>query len=198
MLIVYKDIVPGTIVSEIPISDIQNAFGGTVVVTKENDNFDNFSGEEMSAIVLYFNEHYAELITSGLLFPAAYDVLKGMLKKLWHGLNLLIKRKESDDSPKKLIRLHLKNHSRTVEIVFEGYDGEQQLDKIIDNAFAFVRSHEFTEAARNPDFTNTDGDKPGHMIVYDFGKKAWTPVDYGEIKKKFDELRKFAEENFDS
>jgi len=198
--IIYQHYVPDELISEFEKSGLENQLEIEIKKKKEEQKYYNFTGSEIPDIIIYLQQHTTELIAGGLIVAGAYDLLKSSLKLLWTGLTkLAIKKLESSGKQTdkaKSISLRLMDKDRAIEIILEGNINEELADKIIDESFKFINSDKLNEAFNNPDFNPGKMEKPKIRLIYNVEKQIWEPENFGEYKRKFDQYKKWAEQNF--
>lgn len=169
-----------------------------IEITKEKreEGYSNFAGAEVADIVVYIDEHTAELIVGGLLARLAYDAFKGALALLWNGISkLVIKRIQSGgretDKPKS-ISLRLRTRARDIEVNLEGDVDPQEADKVIDAALQFIGSAELDEAFDNSEFIASPLAKPRIRLKFNKEAEAWEPENFEESRREIQAYLKAA------
>ncbi len=198
--IVYQHYVPDELISDFEKLRLDKQLQVDIKKEKEEQKYYNFTGSEISDIVIYIQQHTTELIVGGLLVNLAYDTLIGGIKLLWTGLSkLAIKKLQSGgketDKPKS-ISVRLIDKDRAVEILLDGdVATEEQANKIIEESFKFMNSPKLNEAFSNPDFIPNEKAKPRIRLIYNKEKQIWEPENFGEYRRKIAKYEKWANEN---
>jgi hypothetical protein len=177
--VVYQHYIPDSLITEFEKTGIGKKLNIELEQEKTEKKYYNFIGPEISDIVIYIQQHTTELIVGGLLTNIAYDSLKAGLKVLWIGLRKLsVKKYESggkSTEKQKRISLLLRNKDRNVEIAMNGEINDQQIDKIIDEAFKFINSEKFNEGFKHPDIIRNEKETPTIKLIYNKEKNIWEP-----------------------
>lgn len=197
----YQDYLPSDL-----ITDFIKSLDGLKVPVKENKiesqkRFYNFEGPEIHDLIVFINQHQTELVV-GLFGAASYDIIKYGIRKIWIGISKLIKnrlystgKKEKED---KSILFIISDENKRVEIVFKGDVSEDQADKIIDKLFDFITSETLSRSYLNPDFHPKNEDVPTIKLIFNKETDTWEPENFGERRRKMDELMKEARRRFRS
>lgn len=199
--IVYQHYIPDELISEFEKIGLDKQLQVDIRKEKVEQKYYNFTGSEISDIVIYIQQHTTELIVCGLLVNLAYDTLIGGIKLLWTGLSkLAIKKLQSDgkvtEKPKS-ISIRLMDKDRAVEIVLNGeVPTDEQASKIIEESFKFMNSSKLNEAFNNPDFIPNE--KPRIRLIYNKEKQVWAPENFGVYRKEIAEYERWANENLSS
>ncbi|TAL69301.1 MAG: hypothetical protein EPN82_07100 [Bacteroidetes bacterium] len=142
--IVYQDYIPEELIDDFMKLELDKQLDIIIIREKLTKQHYCFSGIEISDIILYFNQHYIELIFGGLTVNLAYDILKKGIKFLWKSVvKLPIKKIDSDgkiSDKTQSICLRIKDSEKSVEITLNGEFNEEQADKIIDESFKLLVS----------------------------------------------------------
>lgn len=200
--IVYQHYIPDNLINDFEKSGLDRQLQVDIKKEREEQKYYNFTGSEISDIVVYIQQHTTELIVGGLLVSLAYDTFIGSIKLLWKGLSkLVIKRIQSGgketDKPKS-ISLRLMDKDRAVEVVLNGDVDDKQAEKLISEAVKFISSEKLNEAFENPDFIPKETEKPRIRLIYNKEKQIWEPENFGEYRRQMEEFQRWANEKFDN
>lgn len=201
--IVYQHYIPDELISNFEKLGLDKQLKVDIKKEKEEQKYHNFTGSEISDIVIYIQQHTTELIVSGMLVNLAYDMLIGGIKLLWTELSkLAIKKLQSGSKEKdkrKSISVRLMDKERAIEIILDGdFATEEQASKIIDESFKFMSSPKLNETFNNPDFIPNEKAKPKIRLIYNMEKQVWEPENFGEYRRIMAEYEKWANENLSS
>lgn len=186
--IVIQDYIPDSAISEFEKS-VQ--FNSLFFVKREKHKkiFLNATGNEISDIIVFFNQHTADLIV-GVVGSIGYDILKNGTKLLWSSLQrlpIMTGNSQKMIAKNKILTLHLMQEHRDVLIKFEGeFDGE----KLVNKAFEFFSEEDVDSVFRkvdliqNPDYLEK-GEKPRIRIVFNPETDKWEPENFGEYQRNF-------------
>jgi len=161
----------------------------------------NFEGPEIHDLIIFINQHQAELIV-GLIGAAFYDIFKYGIRNIWVGISKLVKnrlyssgKKEKED---KSILFIVSDKTKRIEVVFKGDVSEDQADKILNKLFEYFDSETLNETFSNPDYHPNNEDLPTIRLIFNKDTNTWEPENYGERRRKMDELMKEAQRKFRS
>jgi hypothetical protein len=200
--IVVKDYIPEELISDLKKLDLEKKLNVNLNLKREDKHIYNFTGPELSDIIIYVQQHTIELFVGGILVTAAYDLLKSGIKILWTGISkLAIKKIQSSGKQEdkiKRISLRISGKKNSIEILYEGDVDDQLAEKLINESFDFIRSEKLNQAMNNPDNLASDCDKPTIYLIYNKEKEIWEPENFGEQRKRMDELKKWVAKKFRS
>ena len=197
----YRDYLPSDL-----ISDFVKLAEGLKVPVRENKivsqkRFYNFEGPEIHDLIIFINQHQTELVV-GLLGAATYDIIRYGIKRIWVGISRLVKnrlystgKKEKED---KSILFIISDINKRIEVAFKGDVSEDQADKIINKLFEFFSSESLNESFSNPDYHPNNEDIPTIKLIFNKETDTWEPENYGERRRKMDEIMKEAQRKFRS
>lgn len=197
LTIVYQSYIPANLILE-----FTQLVQPVKVDTKEvkTGAWNNFDGPEINDIIIYINQHSTEFIV-GIIGAASWDILKSGIKLLWIGISKLpikILHSGTQTDKQKNISLRLSDTTRGIDVVFEGDVMEQQADTIIESLKEFLSSEKVNDAFYDSDNIPENSKKPVIRLIYNKKKKIWEPENFGEIRRKNDDLRKQIQRKFRS
>lgn len=172
----------------------------TVSIEHDKEEYFNFSGGPAD-VLIYIDQHLTETIIAGLLVPALYDSLKSAIKSTWKKIIQHYRQKSfTFQEDKNNIELNFKlNPDRTIEFKLRGDVDEQTINDTVENIFRYLRDKEKQDIDfQHPDYKDRLDTKPRIRMRYNPQTNKWEPVNFAEIEKLMNELRKRAEEEFDS
>ena len=171
--------------------------GIKVSLYKDNEDYDNFTGPELSDIIVSIKENPESII----LAPAIYDMLKGVLILLFKKLkakiikNVTFEGHSSKNDPR--ISFHYEDpQKRKLEIIFEGEHDQETINKMISTGLDLIVSKEYLATYRDPDFVNNESNQPIIELHYNSDTEIWESINYGEKRRKMNDLLRQFEERF--
>lgn len=167
--IVYKHYIPDNWIKELE-DKIKNQ-KLSVQSMKDNEEFDNFSGPELSDIIVY--------IGSTLINPAIYDIVKYGVVKLFKKLRKL----DNETSEKRLSIRYEDAHGRKFNINLEGDISDDLIEEVVEESLDFINSDKKESLYAQEDFVSNTEDNPTIELKYNQESKQWEPVNYGEIRR---------------
>lgn len=179
--IVYKHYIPNSWILEF--EDKIKSEKLSVQSIKDNDEVDNFDGPELSDIIIY--------ISTALVSPAIYDIIKYGVIKLYK--NLMKLEAKNNTAEKKKISIRCKDEQkRKLNLNIEGDYSEDLIEEIVEKSFDFIKSDKKESLYAQEDFVSNADDNPIIELQYNQESKQWEAVNFGNIrrfwKKKEDEL----------
>ena len=201
--LVYTGDVSDELISEFIESGIGEKLQVEIVTQRKEDKYYNFSGGEISDIVIWVNQYLTKDIITGAIIGGvvgnfAYDLLKNGLKLLWSGLTKLVTEKPQKAKKINRISVRLMDKDKAIEIMLDGEVSEEQADKMIEAALEFARSENIDSAFDNPDYIPKETSQPLIRLEFNKDTQVWEPVNFGEQRRKWDEYQKWAREQFSS
>lgn len=188
--VIYQSYVPEELILEFEKSGIDKYLEVEIKKEKiwiEETEYLPFSGIEIvESIEVFIQKHSTELLVGGV-GSLIYDIFKGGLTKLWVGLSNLKNKKAKISGEEKSITVKFLQKDRSVEIAFTGDVDDKRADKIIDEALKYLSSERLDESFKNPDFIQKE-EKPRIRLVYNRKKQEWEPYNYGDFKRKMEEI----------
>jgi hypothetical protein len=192
LTIVYENYIPDDL-----IADFAQLAQSTKIEKKEvqSGRWNNFEIAPINDIIIYINQHP---VVAGIISNAIWA---GVIL-LWVGISKLSKtilhtgRKYTDRQTK--ILLKISDNTRGIDIVFEGDVTEPQANDLIDILREFLNSEKVNNAFYDSDNIPEDSKKPEIRLIYNQENKTWEPENFGEKRRKMDELRKQAQRKFRS
>jgi len=197
----YQDFLPSDL-----ISNFVKLAQELKIPIKENKieskkRFYNFEGPEIHDLIIYINQHQTEFVV-GLLGAATYDLIIYGIKKIWVGISKLVinnlysngKKKKKDKS----ILFIVSDETKRLEVIFKGDVSDDQADKIINGLLDYIKSEKINEAFSNSDNHPKDEGIPTIRLIFNEETKTWEPENFGERRRKMDELLNTARRKFRS
>lgn len=133
-------------------------------------NVDHFDGP--ADIIVYFNEHFTELVISSVAIPTIWEGLKLGLVLLWRRV---APSKESKYEKAHTVEIKFKvSHDKTIQYDFQGNIEANEANAAIEKMLKYLRSKDQHEKDfRNPDFKDLNDKKPRIRIRYNSDAKDW-------------------------
>jgi hypothetical protein len=167
--------------------------------------WNHFESTVINDVTIWINQLPTEFvygsIAGGILGNAAWAILKAALKLLWAGISKLpikILHAGTQTDKRKSILLRFSDKNRGIEIVFEGDVNEQQANSLIDSLIEYLNSEKVNDAFYNSDNIQDNSKIPEIRIIYNWEKGIWEPENFGEKRRKMDELKNWAQRNLRS
>ncbi len=176
--ITVKHYIPQEIITEFG-DEIQSDELKTNFYT-DTEEFFNFTGSEV-----------ADFIIAGLLLPAAYDMIKTGVVGLWKKLD---KAKEADKDGRITRHISLRLESEDGKIVVLELKGDiknKTIEKIVDEAFEFLKPETKEKLFSNKDFVSTSnpGNIPTVILLLNEDTGKWEPWDIGAANRDMQRMR---------
>lgn len=192
LTIVYENYIPDDL-----IADFAQLAQPTKIEKKEvqTGRWNNFETAPINDIIIYINQHP---VVAGIISNAIWA---GVIL-LWVGISKLSKtilhtgRKYTDRQTN--ILLKISDSTRGIDIVFEGDVTEPQANDLIDILREFLNSEKVNNAFFDSDNIPEDSKKPEIRLIYNQENKTWEPENFGEKRRRMDELRNQAQRKFRS
>jgi hypothetical protein len=166
----------------------------TVFIEKQTDSeWEYATGSFINDIIIYISDNYTSLIVTGLIVRASYDLLKHAILELFKGLKKSPKIKTSDKTKKMSIKCHI--GEKTLDFEMETNLNDEIIEKAIDQSFQLLKDHEHEDIIDNMDYLSQEFDFKQVKYLYNPNNNLWEPVNYGEIRKKKQELLNRAYKN---
>lgn len=190
--IVYQHYVPESLIADLQSIEVDRVLNAKIEIKKvDQTRYSNFTGPEISDVIIYIQQHQTEILATGLLLPAAYDLVKTAIIEMWSRLSKLTNKQLRDAGKEvkepKQITLHLKDKEREVEICFQGDVSSELANRIVDESFKFISSDKAKKAFANPDNIEEQKAKPKIRLLYNKETKSWEPENFGEYRRKMAE-----------
>lgn len=195
--IVYESYIPVDLISDFT----HMVQPSKVDKIEKTGSWNNFETVVINDIIIYIKQHPTEIIIGSFVSNAAWEILKSGIKLLWVGISKLpIKILHSGTQTNKVknILLRFSDETRGIDVVFEGEVNEQQADDIIDRLKETISSEKINDIFYDSDNIPVNSKKPVIRLIYNKNKKNWEPENFGEIRRKNDELKKQFQRKFRS
>jgi len=197
LTITYQDYIPDGLIRDFR-KLVQSNELQIKVSKKEREHSDgrwnNFETVAVNDIIIYINQHPTELIINFISDSVFLLIVTG-IKQLWVTISKPSVQKIGGE---KGIELKIKDVSKSIDVSFSGDVNEKQADLIIEGFVDYLKSKNVNNAFDNPDYVNTKSDKPEIRLIYNQENKTWEPENFGEKRRKMDELRNQAQRKFRS
>jgi len=154
----------------------------------KSGSWNHWDAANIYDIIIYIHQHPTEFIV-GIAGGIIGNAIWAGIKFLWTG---------NSAGKQKGISLKISDKTRGIEIVFKGKANEKQFDNIIENLKEFINSEKVNNAFYDSDNIPEDSKKPEIRLIYNQENKTWEPENFGEKRRKMDELRKQAQRKFRS
>lgn len=195
LTITYQDYIPDELIRDFR-KLVQSNELQIKVSKKEREHSDgrwnNFETVAVNDIIIYINQHPTELIINFISDSVFLLIVTG-IKQLWVNISKPSVQKIGGE---KGIELKIKDVSKSIDVSFSGDVNEKQADLIIKGFVDYLKSKNVNNAFDNPDYVNTKNDKPEIHLIYDKEEDIWEPENFGEQKRKMEELRRHIQRNF--
>ena len=83
-----------------------------------------------------------------------------------------------------------------MEIIFEGEHDQETINKMISTGLDLIVSKEYLATYRDPDFVNNESNQPIIELHYNSDTEIWESINYGEKRRKMNDLLRQFEERF--
>lgn len=195
LTITYQDYIPDELIRDFR-KLVQSNELQIKVSKKEREHSDgrwnNFETVAVNDIIVYINQHPTELIINFISDSVFLLIVTG-IKQLWVNIS---KPSVQKIGRGKGIELKIRDVSKSIDVSFSGDVNEKQADLIIESFVDYLKSKNVNNAFDNPDYVNTKSDKPEIHLIYDKEEDIWEPENFGEQKRKMEELRRHMQRNF--
>jgi hypothetical protein len=144
--------------------------------------------EEAADILIFINAHLTELIVS-ITGSLVYDGIKYAVKGTWKKLrDHYSKQKKEYQEGQNCIELSLKiGPDKTIECTLAGNVAPESIDMLTDKMFEYIKDKERQKKDFDePDFRSDT--KPRIRIRYNPETNQYEPVNFGEMRKRDEEL----------
>lgn len=187
----------GTVSDEIILEFQKDLKEFKVIVEKQQDSEYHYAtGNLFNDIVLFISENQTSLIVSGLIVRASYDLLKYSITKLIKGL----KKKSPSEQIEKLKKISINHriYDKNIEFEIESNLSDELIEKAIDKSFDLIKQEQIKEILNNRDFLSKEYDYNQAKFIFNKDSGLWEPINYGQIRKDFEDFQRKANENFNS
>lgn len=171
--------------------DIENAFRNndiSINIFPDKEDYENFDGSPAD-ILIYINQHLTELIITGLISPAIYDLVKHSISSTWKKIrDYYLKKKNRLEEEKNYISLNFKIDSdNSVEFNLIGDIKEDKISELTDKLFAYISdTNRIQNDLNNPDFKSSEINSNQISLRFNFESNKWEPINYAELRKQMD------------
>lgn len=194
--IIYKYYVPEELIKEFELELQKEGFAVNPV--KDEESVNNLEGPELSDIVVFIKDNPYSIF----LAPALYDVVKFGLGKLWRGiLKLNVKKvtpKSTEPKNKKLSVRYEDANGKKIRINIEGNIDEESVERAIEKCLNILISDKKKDLFDEPNFVDNSLGIEEVELNYNPDTETWEPVNFGDYRKKSEQLWREALKKFDS
>lgn len=197
--IIYKHYIPEQLIEDF--TGIINPTDYKIIKIKQDDRYSNAIGGEISDIVIYIKEHRTEIIVGGLIIPTTYLMLQSGIVHLWKKIKSL-NTKIFQSTNKNIIRGKIISVryedvvGRVVKINFNGGIEDEGIENTVEKALEFTQKYSVEEVFSDPDYVIEEHDKITISINYNIEEQCWEFENFGENRRKMEEIKRWGEENF--
>lgn len=166
--IVYKYYIPENWIEEF--KDNAKTESVSVQSIKDNQEFDNFDGPELSDIIIY--------ISSALVSPAIYDIVKYGVVRIYKKLGKL-----DNETTEKKLSIRYEDTQGKFNINLEGNISDDLIENVVEESLDFIKSNKKEKLYTQEDFVSNAEDNPTVELQYNQESKRCEPVNFGEIRR---------------
>lgn len=155
----------------------------------KTSRWNNFETTPINDIIIYISQHQTEFLVSIMT-----NAVWAGIVLLWVGISKLSRKlfphgRQLDDK-KTSILIHISDSTRGIDIVFEGDVTKEQADTLIDSVKQFLNSGKVDDFFNNSDYIEEKFNKPVITLKYNQEIGIWEPENFGEKRRRSEELRK--------
>ena len=181
ILIVYKKHISANSFDEIK-NNLRASNIEFKAVTEETE-YDNFIGPEISDVIVFIKD----TIISG----AVYDLIKTSIVSIWDTL------KSANSKGSKKMRIEYTDvKNRTIKINVDENFNKENAAYIIGEAIKVLKETENEKIFNEPDFVHSDDFETTIEMNFNPISNSWEPTNFSEMRKRWEDLEKEAEEKF--
>jgi hypothetical protein len=192
-LIQYQPDIPEKLILEFK-HDLQDF---NVIVEKQTDSESEYAVSTfINDIIIYISQNQTALIVSGLIVRATYDLLKFSLGKLFTGLKKHIAQSNVINPEQKKISIKHTIGDKTIEFELETNLSDELYEKVIEQSFEILKDDNTQTILYNQDYLSKEFDYRQAKFIFNEQSGLWEPINYGIIRKKYEDSIKNVNQSF--
>ncbi len=191
-LIQYQHDIPDELILELQ----NNLQEFNIVVEKQSDSeYEYATGSLINDIIVYVSENQTSLIVSGLIVRTTYDLLKFSISELFKGLKKHLNKSGDKKSELKKISVKHRIGDKTIDFELETNLKDELIERVIEQSFELLKGENAKAIIANQDYLSKEYDYKQAKFVFNEQNGLWEPINYGAIRKEYNDLIRNANQN---